>query len=215
LQKREIEYIFENRIEQMYDYQKEVKQMSQKSHGVRGAQSIEAPSSGARSSGALSSGALSVGAPSAGAQVVVDTLSSTRAADAPVYASIAPKVTGKSSRSIRLTRRGRIVFGALGASVLTAVLLAGGFSVTNSAVASQSQSQTEFGYVLPAYGDSLWSIAEQLDPSADPRDLVYEIHQLNNLSGSDVDVNEPVAVPLRYADEPGVVSAEQAGVDTE
>jgi hypothetical protein len=195
LQKREIEYIFENRIEQMYDYQKEVKQMSQKSHGVRGAQSIEAPS--------------------AGAQVVVDTLSSTRAADAPVYASIAPKVTGKSSHSIRLTRRGRIVFGALGASVLTAVLLAGGFSVTNSAVASQSQSQTEFGYVLPAYGDSLWSIAEQLDPSADPRDLVYEIHQLNNLSGSDVDVNEPVAVPLRYADEPGVVSAEQAGVDTE
>jgi len=71
---------------------------------------------------------------------------------------------------------------------------------------------SDFGYVLVMPGSSLWQVAAEIDPTADPRDLVAEIVRLNQLGGSDVQAGQPIAVPLRYADAPGVVSGADLGI---
>ena len=113
---------------------------------------------------------------------------------------------------LKITRRGRLAVTALGSLVVALGAVFGSQLSLPSAEASNETSATEFGYILPAYGDTMWSIAERLDPSADPRDLVYEIVLLNQLPDSSLRANEPLAVPLRFVDAPGVVSAADAGI---
>lgn len=113
---------------------------------------------------------------------------------------------------LRLTRRGRIVVGGL-LTVLTAAVFA--FIAVVSApqaVASNEASAADFGYVVVQPGESLWSVATQIDPSSDPRDVIAEIVRLNQLDGSGIIAGQPIAVPLRYADAPGVVSAADLGL---
>lgn len=114
---------------------------------------------------------------------------------------------------MRLTRRGRVVFGAL-ATVFTAGVLACVATLgAPQALASNAQADgQQFHYVVVQPGASLWSVATALDSSADPRDLVAEIVQLNQLGGSGVEAGQPIAVPLRYSDSPVVVSAEELGL---
>ena len=99
---------------------------------------------------------------------------------------------------LRLTRRGRVVFGGL-----ATVLVAGALGVLASiaapvAVASSEQGTQQFPYVLAQQGDSLWSIAAELDPAADPREVVAEIARLNQISASDLQAGDTIAVPLRF-----------------
>lgn len=115
---------------------------------------------------------------------------------------------------IRLTKRGRAVFGAL-AALLVGGLLAIAAVIGSSALgatqaqASAEQGGAEFGYIVAQPGDSLWGIAAGLDQKADPRDTIAEILRLNQLSGSDVEAGQAIAVPLRYKDAPGVVPASE------
>ncbi|MET3807000.1 hypothetical protein ABIB25_004020 [Nakamurella sp. UYEF19] len=51
------------------------------------------------------------------------------------------------------------------------------------------------GEVTVAPGDSLWSIAQQSDPGADPRAVVDQIRQLNGLSGDAISVGAVLQVP--------------------
>lgn len=69
----------------------------------------------------------------------------------------------QASSKLRLTRRGRLVFGAIGAIAIAGVIAGGALLGPASAEATSVSSSSSFGYVLPAYGDSLWSIAERLD----------------------------------------------------
>jgi len=113
---------------------------------------------------------------------------------------------------LRLTRRGRVVFG-----VLLTLLVSGLFALiamfgATQAVASTEAADAEFGYVVVQPGDSLWGIATMIDPSSDPRDVIAEIVRLNGLEGSGVQAGQPVAVPLRLSDAPGVLSAAQVGL---
>lgn len=117
-----------------------------------------------------------------------------------------------SHTRLRLTSRGRLVFGGLATLlVLGALLLAAAFG-GEQAVATTEASQSDFGYVVVQPGASLWQVASELDPSIDPRDLVAEIVRLNKLSDSGVQAGQPIAVPLRYADAPAVVSATDLGL---
>ncbi|MCW2287352.1 LysM peptidoglycan-binding domain-containing protein [Leucobacter luti] len=119
----------------------------------------------------------------------------------------------ESRTRLRLTRRGRVVLGAL-ATVFTAGVLA--FVATlgaPQALASDAQGGgQQFHYVVVQPGASLWSVATELDAGADPRDLVAEIVQLNQLDGSGVEAGQPLAVPLRFSDSPAVVSAADLGL---
>ncbi|MFD5599678.1 LysM peptidoglycan-binding domain-containing protein [Leucobacter sp. NPDC058333] len=118
-----------------------------------------------------------------------------------------------STGSIRLTRRGRIVFGAF-ATVLVAALLAlvAAFAAPEAMASAHGSNGQQFEYVVVQPGSSLWSLATDLDPAADPRDLVTEIVQLNQLNDSSVQAGDAIAVPLRYSDNPIVVSGDDLGV---
>lgn len=123
-------------------------------------------------------------------------------------------VAGASSRQtrLRLTRRGRAVFGTLLTIAVLAVLALVAVFSGSQAVASTEPGDAEFGYVVVQPGASLWEVAGEIDPQADPRDLVAEIVRLNQLDGSGVQAGQPIAVPLRYAHATGVTSADELGL---
>lgn len=116
---------------------------------------------------------------------------------------------------VRLTKRGRMVFGALATALVAGLLACVAAIAAPQALASNSAGGQEFHYVVAQPGASLWSLASTLDPSADPRDLVAEIVQLNQLDGSGVQAGQPIAVPLRYSDAAGVVSGEELSGELE
>ena len=130
---------------------------------------------------------------------------------AEVHAEMSPMASGAPVR-LRLTRRGRAVFGTLATLLVIGVLAVVATFSGAQAVASAESSGAEFGYVVVQPGDSLWQVASGIDPNTDPRDLVAEIVRLNQLDGSGVLAGQPIAVPLRYADAPGVVTASDLGL---
>jgi hypothetical protein len=97
---------------------------------------------------------------------------------------------------IRLTRRGRLAL--LGAAALCMLF---GFSIGNV---------VSFGSSAPSYptapaagsptivvqpGQTLWGIATQVAPHADPRATVQRIVDLNHLAGTNLQVGESLALP--------------------
>jgi LysM repeat protein len=56
-----------------------------------------------------------------------------------------------------------------------------------------------FTTITVAAGDSLWSIAEEVAPTADPRDVVDAIVRLNALDGVAVAAGQRIALPAEYA----------------
>src|SRR5579859_2037 len=108
--------------------------------------------------------------------------------------------TRRTRTRIRLTRRGRIVVAALvtASMVLVAALawLAGaaqadaaGGGVPSSAVYHSLRAVT----VQP--GQSLWSIASQYEPGADPRDVIQQIIDLNALGGTSIQPGQHLWLP--------------------
>lgn len=118
----------------------------------------------------------------------------------------------QASPRLRLTRRGRVVFGTLATFVLLVGLAFVAVFSSAEAVATAESGDVEFGYVVVQPGASLWQVASDIDPSVDPRDLVAEIVQLNQLTESSVYAGQPIAVPLRYTDAPGVLTASELGL---
>ncbi|MBF4619045.1 hypothetical protein ITJ44_13270 [Clavibacter sp. VKM Ac-2873] len=99
---------------------------------------------------------------------------------------------------LRITRRGRAVLTAL---VAVPLALGVGLVALNggAAVASKDASGTTFEYVTVASGQSLWDLAEEIAPSADPRDVIASVVDLNRLPSSDVAAGQQLAVPAQYA----------------
>jgi len=103
---------------------------------------------------------------------------------------------------LRLTRRGRIVFTTLAA---IPVLLGVGFGVLNGGQASAGDrshaaagSSTQFQTVTIEPGETLWQLAEETAPNADPRDFVQDVVSLNALDGSGLQAGEQIAIPAKY-----------------
>ncbi|CAN5216634.1 hypothetical protein BH09ACT5_BH09ACT5_06600 [soil metagenome] len=99
-----------------------------------------------------------------------------------------------SAPKLRLTKRGRAVLTFLVATPLVAaaflfVLNGGG------ATASLEGSNVPFEYVTVEPGQSLWQLAEELAPQSDPREVIAELVQFNQLSGPDVYAGQELAVP--------------------
>ncbi|CAQ01331.1 MAG: hypothetical protein HDR73_13870 [Clavibacter sp.] len=99
---------------------------------------------------------------------------------------------------LRITRRGRFVLTALVAAPLA---LGAGLVALNggAAVASKDAAGTTFEYVTVSSGQSLWDLAEEIAPSADPRDVIASVVDLNRLPTSDVAAGQQLAVPAQYA----------------
>lgn len=99
---------------------------------------------------------------------------------------------------LRLTRRGRVVLTTLASVPLIVGALV--FALNGGgALASGDQAHVQFQYVTVESGQSLWSIAEKVAPSADPRDVIADIVSLNQLDTAVVSPGQQLAIPARYA----------------
>jgi LysM repeat protein len=68
----------------------------------------------------------------------------------------------------------------------------------NSGLATASSAPTSLTYVSVQQGQSLWQLAEQLAPSADPRDVISDIQALNRLDSVAVVPGQQLAIPAQY-----------------
>ncbi|MBT2554232.1 LysM peptidoglycan-binding domain-containing protein [Arthrobacter sp. ISL-5] len=101
---------------------------------------------------------------------------------------------------LRLTRRGRIVLIGMPLVLLAAILLSLAGLLNSPAKAADTASGLA---VTPAVsvtvqpGESLWAIAGAVDPGRDPRDVIADIVQLNDLEGGRVMPGQQLFVPSK------------------
>ncbi|HEY9324579.1 MAG TPA: LysM peptidoglycan-binding domain-containing protein [Agromyces sp.] len=121
------------------------------------------------------------------------------AVTAPTFRTTAPTLRSPRTR-LRLTLRGRRVLALLAALpaviALSAVVISGGAAIATRDAGAVAGT---FTTVTVGVGDTLWSIAEEVAPQADPRDVVDAIVRLNALDGATLLVGDQVALPLEYA----------------
>ena len=120
---------------------------------------------------------------------------------APVSTSgSAPRQRSESLPPLRLTRRGRIVLIGIPLVILAAILLSlAGFlnAPAKAADAAADLSLTPTVSVTVQAGQSLWAIASTVAPERDPRDVIADIAQLNNLSAAGVVPGQQLFVPTK------------------
>jgi hypothetical protein len=100
---------------------------------------------------------------------------------------------------LRLTRRGRIVFTTLAAVPLVlgsiAVAVNGGVA---AAEGTANAGAVAFEYVTVDAGQSLWELAQSIAPKQDPRDVIADIVNLNQLASEAVQPGQRLALPAGY-----------------
>lgn len=118
---------------------------------------------------------------------------------------------------LRLTRRGRVVFtilaavplvlgagvfafngGAAGAADSATGIDLMSYTTESGAVATLAYSPTDVGsarFVTVRPGQTLWDLAEESDPSADPRDVIADIKRLNALTVETLQPGQRVQIP--------------------
>jgi len=102
--------------------------------------------------------------------------------------------------TIRLTRRGRVVVAMLLAAVSLLLAALAWMAIAARAQAADSGPPPGAVYqnltsVVVHPGQTLWSIASQAEPSADPRVVMQQIIDLNALQGSSVEPGQRLWVP--------------------
>ena len=114
--------------------------------------------------------------------------------------TLSPKSNQRTNRPrqseavpIRLTARGRIVLALLASFLILGTWLTVG---GGSADASTDPGIVVGGTVVVQSGESLWSIATELAPNSDPRDMVMRIRDMNNLGSSHVYPGQSLTVPI-------------------
>lgn len=118
-------------------------------------------------------------------------------ASAPSDSELACTSTQRSAdRSLTLTRRGRLLLVGLPIALGVAALILLGAFLTAEAQAGESVPTSSATVdVNVAAGESLWDLAVRYAPERDPRDVVAEIVELNNLRTSVVQAGQSISVP--------------------
>lgn len=120
-------------------------------------------------------------------------------------AVVAAASTSSAAKSLRLTRRGRMLLLGVPALAVTAVLVFSLLAVLLGTVASPANAATKGSAadaaggttsVTVLQGGNLWSIAAASDSSRDVRDVVSDIMVLNDLSSSVLQAGQRLYVPL-------------------
>ncbi|MDQ1137347.1 hypothetical protein QE410_002146 [Microbacterium sp. SORGH_AS 1204] len=108
-------------------------------------------------------------------------------------------ITAPTTR-LRITPRGRRIVAFLVAlpivMALGLAIVGGGSALASNDAGAPAGSFTE---ITVMSGETLWSIAEEVAPSADPRDVIAKISRLNALSGGSVAAGQRIAIPVEYA----------------
>lgn len=96
--------------------------------------------------------------------------------------------------ALRLTHRGRVV-------VLLALisLLLAAFSLgrVGSQAAPRTTQHAQLGQTVVRPGETLWAVAKRVAPGHDPRAVIDQIADLNNLDTSALQAGQLLVVPTR------------------
>ncbi|MBO9626948.1 MAG: LysM peptidoglycan-binding domain-containing protein [Microbacterium sp.] len=114
--------------------------------------------------------------------------------------STAAVLPARPATRLRLTARGRRVLLAVAAVPLAIGIGFAALSGGSAAASGQGAGTTaSFETVTVMPGDTLWSIAGEIAPSADPREVIGEISRLNMLEGGTLQIGEELAIPAQYS----------------
>ena len=101
---------------------------------------------------------------------------------------------------LRLTRRGRLVLSVFALALILGLITILWATLAGGAQAASGRTHTGSVYqgmrrvtVLP--GQTLWSIAQHAEPSADPRTVIPQIMQINAISSTDLQPGQQLWVP--------------------
>lgn len=103
----------------------------------------------------------------------------------------------RSVAPLRLTRRGRLLL--VGAPIMlggAALLTFVGFFTAPALAAGGSGEITRTQQVSVSTGDSLWGLATEYAPERDPREVVADIMELNNLADAVVPAGAQLYIPV-------------------
>jgi len=112
----------------------------------------------------------------------------------------ATRSVARRATRLRLTIRGRRVLAFLAA--LPAVVALGIAMVSGGAALATRDAGAPggtFTTITVSAGESLWTIAEEVAPERDPRDVVDDIVRLNALESVAVQAGQNIAVPGEYS----------------
>ena len=115
-----------------------------------------------------------------------------RTSSASRAATRTPGVTRRPSQQpVRLTRRGRLAAVTASIAVLATVVLATGQMADASGQVTAVEQQT----VVVQAGETLWGIARDVAPNHDPRAVIAQIRDLNDLGTRSIVAGESLIVP--------------------
>jgi hypothetical protein len=117
-----------------------------------------------------------------------------------VYSMPVRQVPARAAQGERLviTRRGRIVLGTLIALPLLAIAYFFGYGASQAG-ADSTPSNATFETVTVMPGESLWTVATEVAPNADPQEVVTAIVSLNQLQSATVQPGQKLAIPAKYS----------------
>lgn len=112
--------------------------------------------------------------------------------------STAAVIPARPATRLRLTVRGRRVLLALAALPLAAGIAFAAISGGSALASNESAGTVSFETVTVLPGDTLWSIAGEIAPAADPREVIGEITRLNLLQTAELQIGQSLSIPAKY-----------------
>jgi hypothetical protein len=97
---------------------------------------------------------------------------------------------------LRITARGRAVLLSLLALLLVAAALTFGIG---AGAANGTSSSTPLSSVTVVGGETLWGLAHEIAPNADPEDVIANIMAVNQLGSADIQPGQKLEIPAQYA----------------
>lgn len=109
-----------------------------------------------------------------------------------------PTTAATRAPRLRLTKRGRGVLTSLVA--LPLVVAAFAFALNGGvATATVEGSTVPLEYVTIGAGETMWQLALDIAPDADPRDVIAEVLSFNQLQSSVLKPGQQLALPPEYS----------------
>jgi hypothetical protein len=104
-------------------------------------------------------------------------------------------VAGRRLSRVRLTARGRVLI--IGWALIMTMLGLGVVGALRAEAAGEGASPAPAGWhmIVVQPNDTLWGIARDVAPAADPRAIIDELRAVNDLSGSALHVGTRLWVP--------------------
>ncbi|RJT80749.1 LysM peptidoglycan-binding domain-containing protein [Arthrobacter cheniae] len=103
-----------------------------------------------------------------------------------------------AERPVTLTQRGRLLLVGLPIAVgVVALIIFGAFLTSQAQAGEAAPVSSSIVEVNVAAGESLWDLAVHYAPERDPREVVAEMVELNDLRSSLVQAGQSISIPSR------------------